>query len=125
VAICCAVGVLIIVNTGRNNLNEQKLSLSVLRAMGFQHRQIARRWFLQSFLFFVFSLAIGYPVGRTAAIYCLDRMKMSDRAMEYIPAAFQYVWTGILAFGFLVIGHLITVRVMKKWDLVENTKGRE
>ena len=125
VGLCCAMGILIVVNTGRNNLNEQKLPLSVLRAMGFQHRQIARRWFLQSFLFFLFSLAIGFPGGRFAAIYCLDRMKMSDRAMEYIPSAYQYLWTAGLLFAFLVIGHLMTVRVMKKWDLVENTKGRE
>lgn len=112
-------------NTGWNNLHEQKLSLSVLRAIGFQQRQISARWFLQSLLYLVFSLLIGFLVGQVAAVRSLELMSNSARHLEYIPSLFQYAWTGISTFVFILAGHLITMRSMKKWDLVENTKGRE
>ena len=52
-------------------------------------------------------------------------MSNSIRHLEYIPSAFQYVWTAVSTFAFVLAGHLITVRSMKKWDLAENCKGRE
>lgn len=125
VALCGIVGIFIVVNTGWNNLHEQKLSLSVLRAIGFQQRQISARWFLQSLLYLVFSLLIGFAVGRILAKNSMELMCNSVRHFEYIPDPYQYVWTGISTFAFILTGHLVTMRSMKKWDLVESTKGRE
>ena len=123
--LCGIVGIFIVVNTGWNNLNEQKLSLSILRAIGFRHRQISARWFLQSLLYLVFSLLIGFGIGRILAEISMEVMSNSTRHFEYIPNLYQYAWTGISTFVFILAGHLITMRSMKKWDLVENTKGRE
>ena len=125
VVLCGIVWIIIVVNTGWNNLQEQKLSLSVLRAIGFQQRQISARWFLQSLLYLVCSLLIGFLIGQVVAVKSLDLMSNSVRHLEYVPALFQYAWTGISTFVFILAGHLITMRSMKKWDLVENTKGRE
>lgn len=125
IGLCGIVGIFIIVNTGWNNLHEQKLSLSILRAIGFQHRQISARWFLQSLLYLVFSLLIGFGIGRILAKTSMEMMSNSARHLEYIPNLYQYLWTGISTFVFLLAGHLLTMRSMKKWDLVENTKGRE
>ena len=125
VVLCGLVGLFIVVNTGWNNLHEQKLSLSVLRAIGFQQRQISARWFLQSLLYLVLSLLIGFGIGQIVAVKSMGLMNNSIRHLEYIPSAFQYAWTGISTFVFILAGHLVTMRSMKKWDLVENTKGRE
>ncbi len=125
VVLCGIVGIFIIVNTGWNNLHEQKLSLSVLRAIGFQQRQISARWFLQSLLYLVFSLLIGYGVGQILAKISMEMMSNSTRHFEYFQDPYQYVWTGISTFVFILAGHLVTMRSMKKWDLVESTKGRE
>lgn len=125
VAVCCVVGMFIVVNTGQNNLNEQRLSLSVLRTIGFQHRDIARRWFLQSVLFLTVSLIIGMPVGRILADFALGLLDIHNRHMEYVPSSFQYIWTVCATFAFMLAGHLITVHSMRKWNLVEETKGRE
>jgi putative ABC transport system permease protein len=125
VVLCGLVGLFIVVNTGWNNLHEQKLSLSVLRAIGFQQRQISARWFLQSLLYLVLSLLIGFGIGQIVAVKSMDQMNNSIRHLEYIPALFQYAWTGISTFVFILAGHLIMMRSMKKWNLVENTKGRE
>ena len=125
VALCGVVGMFIVVNTGRNNLQEQSLSLSILRAVGFLHHEISARWFLQSLLYFICSLLIGYAVGRVIAVKALELMSNSLRRMEYFPSVFQYAWTAVSTFVFILAGHLITMRAMRKWDLVENTKGRE
>ena len=59
------------------------------------------------------------------AVKGLEILSNSSRHLEYIPAAFQYIWTTACTFAFLLAGHIISTRSMKKWDLVENTKGRE
>ena len=125
IIVCATVGIFIVVNTNRNNLQEQKLSLSVLRAIGFQQRQISVRWFLQSLLYLVFSLAIGFPLGQLLARIGLQVLSNSARHFEYISSAYQYIWTTVSVFAYMLAGHWISMRSMKKWDLVENTKGRE
>ena len=125
VALCGVVGIFIVVNTGRNNLQEQSLSLSILRAVGFQHHEISARWFLQTLLYMACSLLIGFPVGKMVAVKGLEVLSNSIRHLEYIPSAFQYAWTAISTFAFILAGHVITMRSMKKWDLVQNTRGRE
>ena len=61
------IGLVIVVNTGNTNLLEQKRQLSVLRALGFQQSQISRSWYVQSLLYFLFSLALGLPGGIVVA----------------------------------------------------------
>ena len=125
VVLCGVVGIFIVVNTGRNNLQEQSLSLSILRAIGFQQGEISARWFLQALLYMACSLLVGFAVGRLMAARALEMMSNSVRHLEYIPSVFQYAWTGISTFVFILAGHWLTMRSMRKWDLVENTKGRE
>ena len=125
VILCSAVGMFIVVNTGRNNLQEQQLSLSVLRALGFQHGRISAHWFLQSVLHMLFSLLLGFAAGKGMAVRSLELVSNSSRHLEYIPSVFQYAMTAGCTFAFILLGHLISMRSMKKWDLAENTKGRE
>ena len=119
------VSVFIVVTTGQNNLREQQLSLSILRVAGFQRRKISARWFLQFLVYMLFGLAIGFPLGRLVATVGLGFLSNTTRQLSYISSPYQYVVTTVFTFLFLLLGHVISVRVMKKWDLVENTKGRE
>ena len=125
VILCGVVAVFIVGTTDRNNLQEQQLSLSVLRTIGFQRGQISARWFLQSLLYLMCSLLLGFVLGRVTAIRSLELLSNSTRQLEYVPSAFQYVWTAACTFIFLLMGHLFSTRSMKKWNLVENIKGRE
>ena len=125
IIICAIVGIFFVVNTNRNNLQEQKFSLSVLRTIGFQQRQISCRWFLQSLLYLVCSLAVGYLTGQLLARVGVQILSNSSRHFEYISSVYQYFWTAVLVFVYMLVGHWISMRSMKKWDLVENTKGRE
>ena len=119
------VSVFIVVTTGQNNLREQQLSLSILRVSGFQRRKISARWFLQFLVFMLFGLVIGFPLGRLVATVGLKLLSNSTRQLTYISSPYQYIVTTVFTFLFLLLGHVISVRIMKKWDLVENTKGRE
>ena len=73
----------------------------------------------------IVDLLIGFIAGRAVAVKSLEIMSNSIRHLEYIPSAFQYAWTAISTFVFILAGHVITMRSMKKWDLVQNTRGRE
>ena len=119
------IGLVIVVNTGNTNLLEQKRQLSVLRALGFQQRQISRSWYVQSLLYFLFSLAIGLPGGIAVAKTALVRMSMSSRTYPFVHEPWVYALTAGLVLAYITFSHCMTMRGMKKWNIVENVKDKE
>ena len=119
------IGLVIVVNTGNTNLLEQKRQLSVLRALGFQQGQISRSWYVQSLLYFLFSLALGLPGGIAVAKASLVRMSMSSRTYPFVHEPWVYAVTAGLVLAYITFSHFMTMRGMKKWDIVENVKDKE
>lgn len=125
IVLCGTVGMFIVINTGQNNLLEQQMSMSVLRAIGFQHRELSLHWFLQSVLYLVCSLLIGFVMGKFVAEISLQLMSIPGCRFVYMPSWYQYVWTAVSSVTFILLGHGITMHSMKEWNLAEITKGRE
>ena len=119
------IGLVIVVNTGNTNLLEQKRQLSVLRALGFQQSQISRSWYVQSLLYFLFSLALGLPGGIVVAKMALFRMSVASRTYPFVHEAWVYALTAGLVLAYITFSHFMTVWSMKKWNIVENVKDKE
>ena len=119
------IGLIIVINTAQTNLLEKKRELCVLRTLGFQQSEISRKWFVQSLLQFIFSCAVGLPTGIVIAKLALQ--KLGNESREYIFANHftEYLLTILLVLGYVVVSHLIAMRTMKKWDLVESVKDKE
>ncbi|MBR0419626.1 MAG: FtsX-like permease family protein [Erysipelotrichaceae bacterium] len=119
------IGLVIIVNIAQTNLLEKKRELSVLRTLGFQHREVSLSWFFQSLIHLFTSCMIGLPLGGIIARIALKKLGTDTRDYVYANGFKEYMLTILLVFGYIIIGHLYTMNLMKKWNLVENVKDKE
>lgn len=119
------IGLVIVINTAQTNLLEKKKELCILRTLGFQHREISRKWFVQSFLQFIFSCIIGLPTGVYLAKIALQKLSTDGREYVFANHFPEYLFTVLLVLAYIVISHLIAMHSMKKWDMVESVKDKE
>ena len=119
------IGLIIVVNTMQTNLLEQKKELCVLRTLGFSHRFVSAKLFLQSLLYFVFSCIIGTPLGAVFAVTALRQLATKETEYPFASGIAEYLLTAGLLFGCIVLSHLISSRSMKKWNIVEIVKEKE
>ena len=119
------IGLIIVVNTTQTNLLEQSKELCVLRTLGFFHRTVSRKLFLQSLLYFVFSCIIGTPFGVAIARAALRQLETKGQEYPFASGIAECLLTAGLVFGYILLSHLISSRSMKKWDIVEIVKEKE
>ncbi|MBQ3887306.1 MAG: FtsX-like permease family protein [Clostridia bacterium] len=119
------IGLVIVINIAQTNLLEKKRELCVLRTLGFQHGEISRKWFVQSFLQFIFSCIIGLPIGIGIARFALQKLSTSAREYVFANSWTEYLFTILLVLAYVVVSHLIAMRSMKKWNLAESVKDKE
>ena len=119
------IGLVIVINTAQTNLLEKKRELCVLRTLGFQHSEVSRKWFVQSFLQFVCSCIIGLPSGIYIAKTTLQKLSTEGREYVFANSFNEYIFTILLVLAYMVISHFIAMHSMKKWDMVESIKDKE
>lgn len=119
------IGLVIVINIAQTNLLEKKRELCVMRTLGFRHNDISKKWFLQSFLQFIFSCMIGLPIGVLIARYGLQQLSSSAREYVFANSIAEYIFTVLLVLAYVIISHFIAMHSMKKWDLVESVKDKE
>ena len=119
------IGLIIVVNTTQTNLLEQSKELCVLRTLGFSHRTVSRKLFLQSLLYFVFSCIIGTPFGVAIAKAALRQLETKGQEYPFASGIAECLLTAGLVFGYILLSHLISSRSMKKWSIVEIVKEKE
>lgn len=115
-------GLFIIININQTNLLEQKRELSILRALGFQRRDISRHWYIHSVLYFALSLILGIPVGIAITGTTFLMINTDSRRIFFTWDPRQFLFTIGVLFLFLTCAHLWSMRMVKKWSLVENIK---
>jgi ABC-type antimicrobial peptide transport system permease subunit len=119
------IGLIIVVNTSQTNLLEQSKELCVLRTLGFSHRIVSGKLFLQSLFYFVFSCIIGMPFGVAVARMALRQIATKGREYPFASGIAECLLTAGLVFGYILLSHLISMRSMKKWNIVERVKEKE
>lgn len=119
------IGLIIVINTMQTNLLEQSKELSVLRTLGFSHRIVSGKLFLQSLLYFVFSCIIGTPLGAAFARMALRQLSSKNQEYPFASGIAECLLTAGLVFAYMLLGHLISSRSMKKWNIVEMIKEKE
>lgn len=119
------IGLTIVYNTTQTNLLERKKELCVLRTLGFQRSEISRSWFAQSLLQFLCSLAIGLPLGVVIARVALSKLSTEGREYVFANGPKEYLITALIVFAYILLSHLLAMRSVKRWNLVENVKEKE
>lgn len=125
IGIAMMIGLVIVLNTSQTNLLEQKRELCVLRTLGFQHSELSLHWFSQSLLHFICSCALGFPVGVAVAKRAMLNMEMTDRSYPFVSSPWDYAVTAGLVFAYIVFSHFLSMRSLRRWDIVECVKDKE
>ena len=119
------IGYVIITNTLRANLLEQKRELCILRTLGFQCSELSFRLFFQTAIYYICACLIGIPMGAFVAKTAFIQMETEGRSYPFVNEPYLYLQTIILVLGYLTIGHIMSMRTLKKWDIVESVKDKE
>lgn len=119
------IGLAIVLNTSRTNLLEKKKELCILRTLGFTGGEISRSWFSQSLIQFICACAVGLPSGIIIAKTGLNMIQTAGREYPFANSVKEYIFTVLLVFLYILISHILSMRSMKKWDMVETVKEKE
>jgi len=119
------IGLTIVYNTAQTNLLEKKKELCILRTLGFPHGEISANWFVQSLLQYIAAIAVGMPLGIKLAKTALIRLSNEKIEFAYSNGYREYIITAALVLAYVVISHFISMRSMRKWDMVETVKEKE
>ena len=119
------IGLVIVTNTLQANLLEQKKDLCILRTLGFQRSELSFRLFFQSALYYIFACVTGIPAGVLVTQGVLIKMEAEDRSYPFVNAPYIYLLTAGLVLVYVIIGHIVSMRSLKRWDIVESVKDKE
>ncbi|MBR4539174.1 MAG: FtsX-like permease family protein [Clostridia bacterium] len=125
IGIAMIIGLVIVVNTSQTNLLEQKRELCVLRTLGFQHGELSLYWFAQSLLHFLYSCVLGFPAGIAMAKRAIQNMEMELYTYTFVNNPWDYAVTAGLVFAYIVFSHFLSMRSLRRWDIVECVKDKE
>ena len=125
IVIAMIIGLVIVVNTSQTNLLEQKRELCVLRTLGFQHGELSLYWFAQSLLHFLCSCVLGFPAGIAMAKRAIQNMEMELYTYTFVNNPWDYAVTAGLVFAYIVFSHFLSMRSLRRWDIVECVKDKE
>lgn len=125
IGIAMIIGLVIVVNTTQTNLLEQKRELCVLRTLGFQHGELSLYWFAQSLLYFLCSCVLGFPAGIAMAKRAIQNMEMELYTYTFVNNPWDYAVTSGLVFAYIVFSHFLSMRSLRRWDIVECVKDKE
>ena len=119
------IGFVIVLNITRTNLLEQQKEICILRTLGFTHRELSANLFIQSLVTFICACLIGLPPGTVIARHALNLISTDDRCFRYATGVKEVLLTASIILLYIVISHLIAMRAVRKWDLVEQVKDKE
>lgn len=119
------IGSVIVINTTSFNLQEQKKDLCILRTLGFQYSNLSIQLMAQSAVYYVCSCIIGIPCGIAVTKLLLEKMATDSRNYPLVNDFRVYLFTLLVVLAYITAGHFISMRAIKKWDLVETVKDKE
>lgn len=119
------IGVLIIYNMSLINYKERKKVYAIMLTLGMQETEIERASFVELAVQYIISMIIG-----SLGSMCFGNMLLSMTSTDsvYYTKAFSLSSTVLIACfvgGFMLVGHLLAMRQMKKIDIVEELKSKE
>lgn len=119
------IGYIIIININAYNLLDQKRNLSIFRSLGFQYSEISRSWFVQTITQWITSIIIGIPCGILLSKYFLKTVSSARREFIYASGIKETIFTVILLFVYMYIGHKRCMKSLRKIDITEEIKDRD
>lgn len=125
IAFALAMSLMIVQNRMKSNLMEQQHSLATMRVLGIHNKEISVSWLLQSILQYVIAVIAGLPAGTVAAVVILHEMSTSKREYPFANRVEEYLFALGIMLLFILLGHFLSMRQLKRWNLAEAGRTME
>ena len=66
-----------------------------------------------------------YSLVSAVAKRALLNMEMTNRSYPFVKNPWDYAVTAGLVFAYIVFSHALSMRSLRKWDIVESVKDKE
>lgn len=119
------IGGFIVFNTVITSILENQKKLCAVRVLGFQFGEVSRNFFVQIFMEYVLACMIGIVTGSMIAKKLLDSICTLRREYKYVNGPKEYLISIGIVVLFLVVSHILAMRMFQKWDLEEVIKEKE
>ena len=119
------IGNIIVININSYNLLDQKKNLAIFRGLGFQYSEISKSWFVQALIQWITSIIIGIPTGILLSKYILKYISSVRREFIYASGIKEIIFTVILLFIYIYVGHRKCMRNIRKIDIIEEVKDKD
>lgn len=119
------IGYTIIININSYNLLDQKKNLSIFRILGFEYSEISKSWFIQALIQWITSTIIGIPSGIMLSKFILKYISSVRREFIYASGIKEVIFTIILLFIYIYIGHRKCMKNFRKIDIIEEVKDKD
>ena len=125
IAFALAMSLMIVQNRMKSSLMEQQHRLATMRVLGVHNKEISVSWLLQSILQYVIAAIAGLPAGAVAAQVILHEMSTSKREYPFANRAEEYLFASGILLLFILLGHFLSMRQLKRWNLAEAGRTME
>ena len=125
IAFALAMSLMIVQNRMKSSLMEQQHKLATMRVLGVHYAEISVSWLLQSVLQYVIAAIAGLPAGAVAARVILLEMSTSKREYPFANRAEEYLLAAGILLLFILLGHFLSMRQLKRWNLAEAGRTME
>lgn len=118
-------GALIVTLMMQTSLIEQRRDLCIMKSIGFSLPQISGIWSFLTLSQFIFSMIFAIPAGfGVTQLFLKYTATRTTRIMSYANI-YHVLFTLAIIGLFLTVSHVMSMFVVKKWNIAENTKNRE
>jgi len=118
-------GFVIIFNSSLLNLNEREREMATLRVLGFSPREISGFLFKEIIVQAGLGVVIGIPLGRFLIDAYVTSLSTDIYSMPVVISIKTYLISAVGSMLFIMGGHSLASRGIKKLQLVEVLKSRE
>ena len=119
IAFALAMSLMIVMNRMKSSLMEQQQELATMRVLGVFRGEITLSWLLQSLLQYALAVLIGLPAGAVAACLILREMSTARREYPFANRPQEFLLAAGILLLFLLLGHFLSMRKLKRWNLAE------
>ena len=119
------IGNIIVININSYNLLDQRKNLAIFRGLGFQYSEISKSWFVQALIQWITSIIIGIPSGMMLSKYILKYISSVRREFIYASGIKEIIFTMILLFIYIYVGHRKCMKNIRKIDIIEEVKDKD
>jgi putative ABC transport system permease protein len=114
-----------LINSSLIEIADRRRDIATFRVLGYRPGQIAAVFFRQNLIVFVFGLLLSVPLGYGMVT---GMAQAYDTELFRMPVIVSYptiIWTGLVAFTFVLAAQWFVYRQIVKMDWLEAVQAKE